>query len=81
MFTIVFKYTTEKSDGSGGKIVSEKGQRIYKWIVWISIFVFIFISGYKWGYKVINLDLTKTQWMELLDSKIDRDYIDGYGDE
>lgn len=61
--------------------MSEKGQKIFKWVVWILLIVGLSFSCYRWVDKLMNPDITKTEWMSLLGSKIDRDYTEGHGDE
>ena len=53
--------------------MSEKGQKIYKWIVWITLILGVVFAIYSKVDSIINPTITQAEWKALL--------AESFGDE
>ena len=54
--------------------MSDRGQRIYKWVVWIIVIALLAGSIYSRTNKFVNPAITRSAWIELLEDRFGKSY-------
>lgn len=60
--------------------MSERGQKIFKWIVWIALIAIIALGIYKKSMKILNPPISRTEWVENLEESFGEEFPQQIGD-